>query len=183
VSSTFPTTKKSENGYAIDRVEEFLQAARTAFDADRALTASLTSRDIRRTSFPLTKGGYSIRHVDAALERLEDAFATREKEVAIAAGKGDDWIVEARGTAQAVLDRLARGKGKRFTRAGFLREGYSIRDVDAFSERLIAYFQSGTHLTVADVRAVTFRVKTRGYSERQVDELLDAVIEAMLAVR
>ena len=31
--------------------------------------------DIRHTAFSMAKGGYSTAHVDAALERLEDAFA------------------------------------------------------------------------------------------------------------
>jgi len=35
---------------------------------------------IRTTAFAMQKGGYSTSHVDAALERLEDAFASRERD-------------------------------------------------------------------------------------------------------
>lgn len=183
MSPTFPTTKKSVTGYSIDDVERFLAAARTAFDSDRAQRGTLTSREIRRTAFPLARGGYSIGHVDAAMTRLEDAFAMREKEVAIALGREAEVLAEARAAAQSVLDRLARGPRRRFRRAGLLGEGYDVREVDAFSERLIGYFRSGTMLSADDVRSASFRVKTNGYSERQVDELLDVVIEAMLLVR
>ena len=47
-------------------------------DPSRTLSDSdLDSRGIRRMSFSLQKGGYSTTHVDAALERLEDAFSAR----------------------------------------------------------------------------------------------------------
>jgi len=54
---------------------------------------------------------------------------------------------------------------------------------DAFAERLTAYFQHGKPMSVDQVRTVTFRTKKRGYTEAQVDLLLDAVVDVMLAVR
>jgi DivIVA domain-containing protein len=45
------------------------------------------------------------------------------------------------------------------------------------------YFQNGKPMSVDQVRTVAFRSTKRGYSETQVDLLLDSVIGVMLAVR
>ncbi|HNP16649.1 MAG TPA: DivIVA domain-containing protein, partial [Terrimesophilobacter sp.] len=73
MSSTFPRTRKSRRGYDIDEVEEFLEEARRVYNAEPGAPTVLGSEEIRRTAFSLQKGGYSPAHVDAALERLEDA--------------------------------------------------------------------------------------------------------------
>jgi DivIVA domain-containing protein len=134
-------------------------------------------------AFSMQKGGYSTSHVDAALERLEDAFASRERDRAFAEAGDAAWYAKARTAAQEILDRLARPVGQRFSRVGLLTTGYDPRDVDAFADRLVAYFQHGKPMSVDQVRTVVFRSKKRGYSETQVDLLLDAVIDVMLAVR
>ena len=135
-------------------------------------------------AFALEKGGYSPVHVDAALERLEDAFAVRERDRAISQQGGREaWIGNARSTAQVVLDRLDRPAGEKFDRTGILTLGYSTKDVDAFAGRLLDYFQSGKPMSVEEVRTVAFRSSKRGYSEAQVDLLLDTVVTVMLAVK
>ena len=121
--------------------------------------------------------------MDAALERLEDAFASRERERAFASQGDAAWYADARTAAQEILDRLARPEGQRFTRQGPLSTGYHVKDVDAFSKRLVDYFQNGKPMSVDQVRTVAFRSTKRGYSETQVDLLLDSVIGVMLAVR
>jgi len=73
VSSTFPTVPKGKRGYDVDEVDSFLADARKAYAGDASI--GIDSARIRRTAFGLTKSGYSTAHVDAALERLEDAFA------------------------------------------------------------------------------------------------------------
>jgi DivIVA domain-containing protein len=181
--STFPLTRKSKLGYDTEQVDEFLQTARLAYDGDDATAATLTAADIRHTAFPLHKGGYSTLHVDAALERLEDAFAAREREAARAA-KGDTvWFEEARTTAQVVLNRLARPLGHRFARVSIFTYGYNRADVDRFTGRLVHYFQDAKPMGVDEVRTVTFRPQRGGYRESQVDLLLDSVTDVMLAVR
>ena len=181
--STFPRSPKSTLGYDVDEVDEFLKSARTAYDGDGATAATLTAADIRRTAFTMAKGGYSTQHVDAALERLEDAFAARESEAARQA-KGDAaWYEEARTTAQAILDRLERPAGDRFQRVSLLTLGYNRQDVDRFAGRLVKYFQDGRPMSVEEVRTVTFREQRGGYREAQVDLLLDSVTDVMLAVR
>lgn len=183
MSNTFPRTRGSRKGYHVDQVEDFLEDARRAYTAEPGVPAVLRSADIRRTAFSMQRGGYSPQHVDAALERLEDAFAARERERALTASGEQDWYAGARSAAQELLDRLARPAGRKFKRVSWLTAGYHPDDVDAFAERLTGYFQHGKPMSVEQVRLVTFRGCRGGYHEQQVDVLLDAVIEVMLAVR
>jgi len=183
VSTTFPRTRKSRRGYNIDEVEDFLEDARRAYSQESGISV-VNSESIRTVAFAMQKGGYSPTHVDAALERLEDAFASRERERAFAVSGGDQaWYGQARGTAQVILDRLARPAGARFTRVGPLTRAYNVKEVDAFADRLVDYFQHGKPMSVDEVRTVAFSATKRGYTESQVDLLLDSVITVMLAVR
>jgi DivIVA domain-containing protein len=183
VSTTFPRTRKSRSGYNVDQVEDFLEEARRAYSADRAAPTIVTAESIRRTAFGMEKGGYSVTHVDAALERLEDAFAARERDRAFSEIGDQAWYGKARSTAQEVLDRLDRPRGHRFKRTGALTLGYNPKDVDAFADALVSYFQDGKPMSVEEVRTVAFRTRRGGYNEAQVDLLLDAVVGVMLAVR
>ena len=180
--STFPRSPKSAPGYDVEQVDEFLQTARRAYDGDESAPA-LTAADIRHTAFSMAKGGYSTSHVDAALERLEDAFAAREREAARTARGDSAWFEEARTTAQVILNRLDRPAGERFERVSFLTLGYNRQDVDRFANRLTRYFQDGKPMSVEEVRTVTFREQRGGYREAQVDLLLNSVTDVMLAVR
>ncbi|WP_285117142.1 DivIVA domain-containing protein [Leifsonia sp. fls2-241-R2A-40a] len=180
--STFPRSPKSKPGYDAEQVDEFLQTARRAYDGDED-APEMTAADIRHVAFSMAKGGYSTSHVDAALERLEDAFAARERE-SVRSRRGDaTWFEEARTTAQVVLNRLDRPLGQRFDRVNFLTLGYNRNDVDRFANRLVRYFQDGRPMSVDEVRTVTFREQRGGYREVQVDLLLDSVTDVMLAVR
>lgn len=187
--STFPRTRKSVIGYDTEQVDEFLQTARRAYDGGAADGGTaddaplLTAADIRHTAFAMKKGGYSTSHVDAALERLEDAFAARERESARTAMGDAAWFEQARTTAQVILNRLERPAGERFERVSFLTYGYNKADVDRFATRLSKYFQDGRPMSVEEVRTVTFRPQRGGYREIQVDLLLDGVTDVMLAVR
>ncbi|MEO7349866.1 MAG: DivIVA domain-containing protein [Terrimesophilobacter sp.] len=183
MSSTFPRTRKSRRGYSLEQVDDFLEHARIAYTAGPYDSAPLVSSDIRQTSFDMQKGGYSPTHVDAALERLEDAFANRERESARAQMGDQAWFNKARTNAKEIIDRLARPTGKRFRRAGFLRDGYDPKQVDAFAVKLSDYFLKATPMSVDEVRLIAFRPKKGGYSEAQVDYFLDSVIGVMLSVR
>jgi len=180
---TFPRARKGRLGYDIDEVEEFLEEARRAYTAENPELSVVTADSIRTTAFSMRKDGYSTTHVDAALERLEDAFAAREREREIAREGDEAWYADARATAQEILDRVVRPKGKRFQRVSMLTLGYSVADVDAFADRIAGYFQNGDALTTDDVRTVAFRPQRGGYREAQVDYLLDTVTRVMLAVR
>ena len=181
--STFPTTRKSKLGYNTEQVDGFLDRAREAYNGTVRSGQALHAADIRHTAFAMQRGGYSTGHVDAALERLEDAFAAREREDARAAAGEQKWLEDARTTAQVIINRLGRPEGKRFERSGVLSQGYNRADVDRFSARLMRYFQDGRPMSIDEVRTVVFRPQRHGYREIQVDLLLDSVTDVMLAVR
>jgi DivIVA domain-containing protein len=181
VSDLFPRVKR--NGYDPDEVQAFLDSARAAYSTPMSEPATLTAEEIRHTAFSMRKDGYSPSHVDAALERLEDAFAARERDRALAEAGQEEWTAHVRSTAQAILDRTARPEGHKFKRVSFLTTGYSPEDVDRFARKIRGYFEQGRPLTVDEVRTVAFRPRRGGYSEAQVDLVLDSVTSVMLAVK
>jgi DivIVA domain-containing protein len=178
--STFPHARRSRPGYDVAEVEEFLRRARSAYDGG---TGTLTSEEIRHIAFGMHRGGYETAPVDAAMERLEDAFASRERDAARARLGEDRWHEQARESAREVVARLERPARQRFRRTSILTVGYRIAEVDAFGERLLRYFREGTPVGVQEVRGAVFLPQRGGYSETQVDLLLDTVTEVMLAVR
>lgn len=182
MSTTFPRVRGRRRGYDVDEVEAFLDRARVSFDSDPG-SAEVTSEDIRRAAFSLRRGGYAPAEVDVVLERLEDVFARRELEHAIEQGGHERVYGDARSTAQEILDRSVRPRGKRFRRAGPLTLGYAVRDVDALTDRIAACIQAGTPLDVTALRQVAFAAQRGGYQEAQVDLFIDATTEVMLTVR
>jgi len=177
----FPEAPRGEKGYEKRAVDVFLARARAAFEAPD-IDDGISSATVRDASFPLVKHGYAIAAVDAALGRIEDAFAAREREQGIAREGVEGWVGQARATAQEILDRLSRPDGHRFARARGMAYGYRIDEVDLVARKLIGYFERGEPVTVEQVRQTAFRMQRRGYREAQVDALLDAVVEVMLAV-
>lgn len=182
-ANTFPKARRGSKGYDPAQVEDFLDDAKRAYAAPAGTTAVLTATQIRNTAFVLRRGGYSTEHVDAALERLEDAFAIRERELGVGAVGDHIWYGQVRGAAQEILDRVARAPKRKFKRVSGFTRGYHTRDVDGFAELIVDYFQNGLPLSPDEVRQVTFRLVRGGYQEQQVDAVLDAVVEVMLAVR
>ena len=63
-----------------------------------------------------------------------------------------------------------------------LRYGYRIDEVDLVADKVARYLETGDSVTVEQVRSVAFRMQRGGYREAQVDAVLDAVVEVMLAV-
>lgn len=184
VSSTFPRARKPKLGYHMDQVDEFLQLARRAYDGrPLADDEQVTAESIRLTAFGMQKHGYSTQHVDAALERLEDAFAAQERQHAANLHGDEVWLREARSTAQVVANRLARPEKQRFDRVSPLVIGYHVGEVDRFADKLTRYFRDGWPMSIEDVRTVTFTPQRGGYREAQVDLVLDAIVDVMLAVR
>jgi DivIVA domain-containing protein len=182
VSTTFPRAKRNVPGYDVSQVEAFLDLARQKYDADADLAGGLTSSAIRQTSFALHRGGYSCRHVDAALERLELAFARRERERSIVASGTQAWVEAGHTRLETLKTRFARPVKHRFRRVGLLSRGYSTADVDAFVDEMSKTLAAGSLMTADIVRSALFRSRLGGYNETQVDVVLDALVDVVLAV-
>ncbi|WP_417564585.1 DivIVA domain-containing protein [Microbacterium sp.] len=178
-SGMFPTVTGRHKGYAPKAVDDFLHSARSVFEGGGS---TITASDVRSAAFPLVRRGYQPDAVDAALARIEDAFAARERNRAVTAGGTGVWIDGTRRRAQEILDRLSRPPRKRFGRVRGLGYGYRIDEVDIVADRLAEFLSDGRPVTVEQVRTVAFRMQRRGYREAQVDALLDAVVDVMLAV-
>lgn len=176
----FPLTTGRQRGYHRAAVDTFLDSARAAFEESRA---DFGADDVRAASFPLVRGGYVIADVDAALARVEDAFAQRAREWAIGRVGVDAWVAQAREDAQQVLDHLSRPLRKRFARTSILTFGYRVEEVDHVGDRISAFLRDGEPLDVEQVRGAAFRMQRGGYREEQVDALLDATVEVILSVR
>ncbi len=181
MSKSFPKVNRRARGYDIPQVDAFIAAARVAYDNTIAGATEMTSTSIRNMAFSLQKGGYSTSHVDGALERLETAFAERERAVALAEVGESAWLQNTTELSEVLTARFSRPAKRRFARVKFLAQGYKVHDVDSFAMRVLGYLTGGEPLAVADVRSVTFRSGRGGYDEAQVDAVLDAVVELMLA--
>jgi DivIVA domain-containing protein len=180
--AAFPDAPRRQKGYEKLAVDAFLRQAKVAFDLPDDQTAAMTAADVRRVAFPLVKNGYAVAPVDAALGRIEDAFALRERQAVVTRSGARDWVGRTKETAQVVLDRLSRPRGQRFDRVSVVRYGYRIDEVDLVADKIARYLEAGEPVTVEQVRSVAFRMQRGGYRETQVDAVLDAVVEVMLAV-
>ena len=178
----FPDAPGRSKGYEKRAVDAFLSRAKDSFDLPLGEQGTLSAADIRQVAFPLVKHGYAIASVDAALGRIEDAFAARERQAVVTRAGAGEWVGQAKETAQVVLDRLSRPRGHRFDRVNILRYGYRVDEVDLVSDKITGYLESGQQVSVEQIRSVAFRMQRGGYRETQVDAALDAVVEVMLAV-
>jgi DivIVA domain-containing protein len=178
--AAFPVVTKGR-GYDRAAVDAFLQRARAAFEHEPD-AEDVTAQSVRDVSFPLARRGYVIAAVDAALGRIEDAFAAQERAQALETVGAGAWVAQQRDLAQEILDRLTRPRRQRFQRVGAFRYGYRVDEVDLVADKIAGYLSEGEPVTVEQVRSVAFRMQRGGYRETQVDAVLDAVVEVMLAV-
>ncbi|GEK87848.1 DivIVA domain-containing protein [Microbacterium aerolatum] len=176
----FRVTTGRERGYHRAAVDTFLASARETFELG---LEDLSAADVRVASFPLVKEGYVVGDVDAALGRIEDAFAARERDQIVREQGAEAWVVKARAEAQVILDHLARSRRHKFARSGILGFGYRVDEVDHVAARIVRYLRDGDDLSVEQLRSAAFRMQRRGYREEQVDAILDATIDVILAVR
>jgi DivIVA domain-containing protein len=177
----FPLTTGRTKGYQRKAVDAFLARARASFEGNGE-GAPVTAAEVRGASFPLVKNGYVIASVDAALGRVEDAFAARARGDAISTGTGNIWVAQSRASAQTILDRISLPRGERFRRVVWPKRGYRVDEVDVVVDKLAAYFRDGRPVTVEQVRSVAFRRQRHGYSEAQVDGMLDTAVDVILAL-
>jgi DivIVA domain-containing protein len=185
IPASFERVQRSEFGYNAKQVDQFLQRARVSLESPETAAHRIDSADVRAVSFDPVKGGYSAAVVDAALDRLEDAFARRERDELIAAHGEEAWLREIGNLSGILRGRLHRPDGERFRRPARRKaRSYNTADVDRLCRELVAYLEQDKPLSVDNVRRAIFRpaVGADGYEEAQVDAFLDRVVELMAAI-
>jgi len=184
-TAPFARVGRREYGYNVRQVDEFLARAREHFNAMDAEGGRITSRDVRAMSFEPARGGYEPVAVDAALDRLEDVFAQRERDALIDAEGEEAWLAQIGRVSAVLRGRLHRAPGERFRRpAKRNAPSYNVDDVDALCDELRGYLENDRPLSVDVVRRAVFREAKGedGYEESQVDAFLDRAVELMAAI-
>ncbi|WP_298459606.1 DivIVA domain-containing protein [uncultured Cellulomonas sp.] len=178
----FRTVSRLHAGYDPAEVDTFFDHARQVYEG--RVSDVLTGRDVRGTAFDLVRGGYVTGAVDAALDRLEAAFASRAREQYIAEHGQAAWMTQLADGARTLYGRLTRPGGERFAPAGRGEAAYDRDDVDALCRRLVAYFDHGEQLSAQDIRSATFgrRRGAAGYAEAPVDAFLARAVEVLMGV-
>lgn len=178
----FRTVSRFRTGYDPDQVDTFFTHARRVYEGDQS--EPLTGTEVRKVAFDLVRGGYATTSVDSALDRLERAFTTRQRQDVLKAQGQQAWMEHVAGRARTLYERLRRADGERFAPARRGEQGYRPEDVDDLCHRLIDYFDKGTPLTSDEVRHVTFRKAPghKAYAEGPVDAFLERAVEVLLGV-
>lgn len=179
----FPRVRFYEKGYRPEDVDDFLQAARDAYEG--GIPASeFSSATVHKAMFALKRGGYDPVAVDAALDRLESAFLSRDRADHVAVNGEQAWLDHVADRATTLYPRLIRPEGERFAHPAKGQFGYRASDVDAFMDRLARFFDDEENLRVDEVRNLAFRTAKgdAAYHEGTVDAYLARVIEILLAV-
>jgi DivIVA domain-containing protein len=181
VSDTFPRAGRASKGYDVEQVEAFLTRARVAYE-DAGRGPAMTSWHVRTVGFDLVRGGYDVEAVDAALDRIEDAFARREKQRGEERAGAGGWQTQLRTQEQSLRAQLSRPDGQRFPRGTGLELTYDVGQVDDLCQRIEDSFASGRPMAPDDVRLAVFKSRrgSRGYREASVDAFLDRVVELLV---
>ncbi len=187
VVTHFSRVPRTTRGYHVEDVDSFFEQARGAYGQGGSSPAgtSVGAVTVRTVAFRLRHGGYDIHAVDSALDRLEDAFAARERELLIKEA-GDQGLLEELSRRAATLQgRLERPAGERFSHPRRRQEkGYDCDEVDALCERLHGYFNEGLEMSADEIRRAVFRPRRgqQGYREPEVDAFLDRAVDIMVTV-
>ena len=184
-NSKFKLVGPREVGYNVKQVDVFLERARAYFLNTDSHGKAITSFDVRTAAFDPARGGYSAHAVDAAMDRIEDEFVLREKDLLITAEGEKAWMMKIGKTASVLRARLHRPDGERFRRpAKKNAQSYNVDDVDVLCRELLVYIEDNGELSVDVVRRAVFAPEkgAGGYEESQVDAFLDRVVELMAAI-
>lgn len=175
MSAHFPKAKGKILGYNPSQVEDVITNAREQFaNPTRHL---LEHGKLRHSTFELVPGGYLISAVDAALERLDDAFAVQEVKLKLVESGRHDLESELSQLEELIKGRLARPKKRKFSRVSFWQRGYPTAQVDRLCNEILVSLQDGGFLDVEKLRAAEFRASWAGYAENQVDAFIDRAVE------
>jgi DivIVA domain-containing protein len=181
VSTSFQRASRFGVGYDPQQVDDFLSRARTAYEGGEP---GFDGSSVAAASFDTQRGGYDMRAVDDALDRLSDAFALRARDEAIDATGEAEWVSRLTERADGLKERLERPAGERFAPGTDKEPAYDRADVDALCDQLVGYFTAGVPMSVDDVRRAAFRRRkgADGYQEAVVDVYLDHVADLMASV-
>lgn len=185
IPASFDRVQRNQYGYNAKQVDQFLLRARVSFETPNAADRSVKSADVRAVSFDPVKGGYAAAGVDAALDRLEDALARRERDELVAEGGEEAWLREIGRLAGVLRGRLHRPDGRRFRRPSKAKaRSYNTTDVDDLCHELIGYLEADQPLSVDNIRRAVFRpaIGRDGYEESQVDAFLERAVELMASI-
>lgn len=179
-TSPFNSVAKRDYGYHNAQVDEFIDAARQAYETDTGITADT----VQAKTFDLVRGGYRTDQVDQVLERLEDALRKAERDDYIATHGQQTWDLKLIGRLEELMGRLERPRTEKFRPATTGVSGYDMDEVDACMARINSHLQDEDHVRLQDVRNVTFSDQKgpHGYDEAQVDAFLQAVIELLVVL-
>ncbi|WP_435299821.1 DivIVA domain-containing protein [Timonella sp. A28] len=170
-----------KKGYDPDEVDDFFEHARDYYEG--RTDEPLTHRDIHTCVFDVMYRGYDTDQVDAALNRLENAFVAKERQEIVAQQGQDQWSNVLNERARTMYPRLTRPAGEKFShpRRGY---GYASDEVDALCANLVKFFDGKIKVTADDLRVITFkRAKGKNaYDEGSVDAFMARGIEVLLGV-
>ncbi|MCL6422110.1 DivIVA domain-containing protein [Brachybacterium sp. JHP9] len=181
MTTSFERVSRVSVGYSPREVDEFLARARSAYESG---DSSFGTTEVASASFGDERGGYDMRAVDEALDRLADAFALQQRDAEIARHGESAWIAQLTERAETLKERLERPAGQRFAPGAEGVLSYDRTDVDALCDQLVGYFTEGLPMSVDDVRRAAFRRRkgAEGYQEAVVDVYLDHVADLMASV-
>lgn len=178
---------KRKWGYDPAQVDAFLERAHALYDSEGI---RLTQRDIQSVSFDLTKDGYVIAQVDAALNRLERAVVDKQTAREIAQHGRVTWKAQTENLYQQILEHVEREQGERFKPGEAKQPSYDKKQVDRLTDQIVDKVAASLGVDgvteddvrdLADLNAVsvsnvifTQRKGKKGYDERQVDYFLNA---------
>lgn len=179
-ASPFKSVPKREFGYHTGQVDEFITAARDAYETE----SGITSDTVQNKTFDLVRGGYRTDQVDQVLERLEDALRRAERDEYIVTYGQQAWDLRLIDRLEELNGRLDRQRGEKFRPADAAVQGYNVDDVEACMAKITGHLQDEEHIRIDDVRNITFRAQKGpfGYDEAQVDAFLLAVIELLVVL-
>ncbi|MFR9114299.1 MAG: DivIVA domain-containing protein [Bifidobacterium bifidum] len=183
---------KRKWGYDPDQVDAFLDRAHALYESE---DAHLTQQDIQNVSFDLSKGGYDITQVDAALSRLEQAVVDKQTTREITEHGRVAWKAQTEELYRQVCEHADRGTGERFARGHDRRPSYDRKQVDRLIDQIVDKAAAGLGVdgvSEQDVRKLadlnsgavsnvvfTQRKGKNGYDERQVDYYLNSCVQLL----
>lgn len=183
---------KRKWGYNPEQVDEFLERTHALYDSE---DAQLTQQDIQNVSFDLSKAGYVISQVDAALGRLERAVVDQQTTREIARHGRVVWKAQTEDLYRSLAAHADRAARQRFRPGDAKAPSYDRKQVDRLVDQVIdkAAAELGVDgVTADDVKDLvdvnstsvanvifTQRKGKRGYDERQVDNYLNACVRLL----